>query len=174
MAGEHNGEPAGELGLQPLPQPGDALDVEPLLGLVEDQQLPGAHEAAALVTPGDVRRISKATEAYYDDTREPPAFSSYLAPPVGWLSDRYYDDNVWLGIELMRTWQLTGDPLALARANEIFDFLITGWDTEGPAPGGIFWVEVGVATTVSGVMLKIFYMFASRDDAGNEHEEPQE
>jgi len=27
---------------------------------------------------------------------------------------------------------------------------------------GIFWVEVGVATTVSGVMLKIFYMFASR------------
>lgn len=30
---------------------------------------------------------------------------------------------------------------------------------------GIFWVEVGVATTVCGVMLKIFYMFASRGDA---------
>jgi multicomponent Na+:H+ antiporter subunit B len=30
---------------------------------------------------------------------------------------------------------------------------------------GIFWVEVGVAVTVSGVMLKIFYMFASRGDA---------
>lgn len=27
---------------------------------------------------------------------------------------------------------------------------------------GIFWIEVGVAITVSGVMLKIFYMFASR------------
>ena len=27
---------------------------------------------------------------------------------------------------------------------------------------GIFWVEVGVATTVSGVMLKVYYMFASR------------
>ncbi len=27
---------------------------------------------------------------------------------------------------------------------------------------GIFWVEVGVATTVSGVMLKVFYMFAAR------------
>jgi multicomponent Na+:H+ antiporter subunit B len=27
---------------------------------------------------------------------------------------------------------------------------------------GIFWVEVGVAVTVSGVMLKIFYMFAER------------
>lgn len=30
---------------------------------------------------------------------------------------------------------------------------------------GIFWVEVGVATTVSGVMLKIYYMFASRSGA---------
>jgi multicomponent Na+:H+ antiporter subunit B len=29
---------------------------------------------------------------------------------------------------------------------------------------GIFWVELGVAITVSGVMLKIFYMFASRGD----------
>ena len=27
---------------------------------------------------------------------------------------------------------------------------------------GIFWVEAGVAVTVSGVMLKIFYMFADR------------
>lgn len=30
---------------------------------------------------------------------------------------------------------------------------------------GIFWVEVGVATTVCGVMLKIFYMFTSRGDS---------
>ena len=27
---------------------------------------------------------------------------------------------------------------------------------------GIFWIEVGVAVTVSGVMLKVFYMFAGR------------
>jgi len=27
---------------------------------------------------------------------------------------------------------------------------------------GIFWVEIGVAVTVSGVMLKIFYMFGGR------------
>ncbi len=27
---------------------------------------------------------------------------------------------------------------------------------------GIFWIEVGVAVTVAGVMLKVFYMFASR------------
>lgn len=34
---------------------------------------------------------------------------------------------------------------------------------------GIFWVEVGVAITVSGVMLKIFYMFADR--AGHDPED---
>ena len=32
---------------------------------------------------------------------------------------------------------------------------------------GIFWIEVGVAITVSGVMLKIFYMFAGRGRAEN-------
>ncbi|MEO5677189.1 MAG: Na(+)/H(+) antiporter subunit B [Usitatibacter sp.] len=34
---------------------------------------------------------------------------------------------------------------------------------------GIFWVELGVAITVSGVMLKVFYLFAGRG-----HEEPPE
>lgn len=33
---------------------------------------------------------------------------------------------------------------------------------------GIFWVEVGVAVTVSGVMLKIFYMLADRGHADAE------
>jgi multicomponent Na+:H+ antiporter subunit B len=33
---------------------------------------------------------------------------------------------------------------------------------------GIFWVEVGVATTVSGVMLKIFYMFSDRAQVDDE------
>lgn len=28
---------------------------------------------------------------------------------------------------------------------------------------GIFWIEIGVAVTVSGVMLKVFYMFAGRE-----------
>lgn len=32
---------------------------------------------------------------------------------------------------------------------------------------GIFWVEIGVAITVAGVMLKIFYMFAAR---GQDHD----
>ena len=42
------------------------------------------------------------------------------------------------------------------------DYFVLAHDTVHGQERGIFWVEVGVATTVSGVMLKIFYMFAGR------------
>ena len=37
---------------------------------------------------------------------------------------------------------------------------------------GIFWVEAGVAITVSGVMLKIFYMFADRGRVDDQEPPP--
>ncbi len=43
------------------------------------------------------------------------------------------------------------------------DYFVLDHDPVHGQHRGIFWVEVGVATTVSGVMLKIFYVFASRD-----------
>jgi multicomponent Na+:H+ antiporter subunit B len=42
------------------------------------------------------------------------------------------------------------------------DYFVLGHDPVHGQHRGIFWVEVGVAVTVSGVMLKIFYMFAGR------------
>jgi multicomponent Na+:H+ antiporter subunit B len=42
------------------------------------------------------------------------------------------------------------------------DYFVLDRDSVQGQHRGIFWVEVGVATTVSGVMLKIFYMFADR------------
>ncbi len=42
------------------------------------------------------------------------------------------------------------------------DYFVLDHDPIHGQHRGIFWVEVGVATTVCGVMLKIFYMFASR------------
>lgn len=42
------------------------------------------------------------------------------------------------------------------------DYFVLSSDPVHGQHRGIFWVEVGVAATVSGVMLKIFYMFASR------------
>jgi multicomponent Na+:H+ antiporter subunit B len=42
------------------------------------------------------------------------------------------------------------------------DYFVLDRDSVQGQHRGIFWVEAGVATTVSGVMLKIFYMFADR------------
>jgi multicomponent Na+:H+ antiporter subunit B len=42
------------------------------------------------------------------------------------------------------------------------DYFVLARDPVEGQHRGIFWVEVGVAITVSGVMLKIFYMFAGR------------
>ncbi|MPZ46280.1 MAG: Na(+)/H(+) antiporter subunit B [Betaproteobacteria bacterium] len=42
------------------------------------------------------------------------------------------------------------------------DYFVLGTTPVDGQHRGIFWVEVGVGVTVSGVMLKIFYMFADR------------
>ena len=42
------------------------------------------------------------------------------------------------------------------------DYFVLDADSVHGQHRGIFWVEAGVAITVSGVMLKIFYMFADR------------
>jgi multicomponent Na+:H+ antiporter subunit B len=42
------------------------------------------------------------------------------------------------------------------------DYFVLAHDPVHGQHRGIFWVEAGVALTVSGVMLKIFYMFAGR------------
>jgi len=42
------------------------------------------------------------------------------------------------------------------------DYFVLAADPVHGQERGIFWVEVGVAITVSGVMLKVFYMFAGR------------
>jgi multicomponent Na+:H+ antiporter subunit B len=48
------------------------------------------------------------------------------------------------------------------------DYFVLDADPVHGQHRGIFWVEVGVTITVSGVMLKIFYMFADRGKADDE------
>jgi multicomponent Na+:H+ antiporter subunit B len=48
------------------------------------------------------------------------------------------------------------------------DYFVLDADSVHGQHRGIFWVEVGVAVTVSGVMLKIFYMFADRGKVDEE------
>ncbi len=52
--------------------------------------------------------------------------------------------------------------IGLLLGGNYLDYFVLDRDPVAGQHRGIFWVEVGVAVTVSGVMLKIFYMFADR------------
>ncbi|HWY90220.1 MAG TPA: glycoside hydrolase family 76 protein [Solirubrobacteraceae bacterium] len=67
------------------------------------------------------------------------AFDGTVAPPTGPGGAKYYDDNEWVGIELLRIYQLTHSTAALGSAEAIMAFVMAGWDTdpEHVCPGGI-------------------------------------
>lgn len=50
----------------------------------------------------------------------------------------------------------------LLLGGNFLDYFVLDRDSVMGQHRGIFWVEVGVAVTVSGVLLKIFYMFTDR------------
>ncbi|MDR1882512.1 MAG: glycoside hydrolase family 76 protein [Prevotella sp.] len=76
-------------------------------------------------------------EEYFDQKRNPSAYASYIntAP----LSDRFYDDNVWLGIDFTDTYMMTGEPEYLDKAKLVWTFVASGIDDK--LDGGIYWCE---------------------------------
>jgi hypothetical protein len=81
-----------------------------------------------------------ALERYWDTTLDPPAYSSDIrGTRIG--GDRYYDDNAWVGLALIQLERMRPGSGVLSRADELFRFAISGWDTTDA--GGVFWVEQG-------------------------------
>jgi hypothetical protein len=90
----------------------------------------GHYADASEVTPGGVA--------------QPPAYQSAVAPPLGPGGATYYDDNAWVGLDLIHAYLATGNATDLTLAQDEFNFVITGWDasaTDG-CPGGVFWEDV--------------------------------
>jgi Glycosyl hydrolase family 76 len=67
------------------------------------------------------------------------AFDGTVAPPTGPGGTKYYDDNEWVGIELVRMYELTHSAATLGGAEGIMAFVMAGWDTdpEHVCPGGV-------------------------------------
>ncbi len=67
------------------------------------------------------------------------AFDGTVAPPSGPGGTKYYDDNDWVGIELVRLYKLTHEPPVREGAEAIMAFEMAGWQTspELGCPGGI-------------------------------------
>lgn len=84
---------------------------------------------------------------YWDERSAPAGGASYPLPAGG--GDKYYDDNNWIGLNLLELYRATGDRAALAGASRAFNFVISGWDADPrhPAPGGIFWTQAPFNTT---------------------------
>jgi hypothetical protein len=80
---------------------------------------------------------SGAPEGAY--TSSLPAFDGTVAPPAGPGGPKYYDDNDWVGIELMRLYKLAHSSATLGSAEGIMAFEMAGWqaDSELGCPGGI-------------------------------------
>lgn len=67
------------------------------------------------------------------------AYDGTVAPPAGPGGAKYYDDNEWVGIELMRIYQMTHSPGLLGAAEGIMAFVMDGWSTNPnwACPGGV-------------------------------------
>lgn len=74
------------------------------------------------------------------------------------LPDAIVESMVALGVLIYAGVGLAG----LALGGNYLDYFVLDADPVHGQERGIFWVEAGVAITVSGVMLKVFYMFAGR------------
>lgn len=82
-------------------------------------------------------RILPGLQEYYDDSREPAAYASYIRSKGH--SDRFYDDNIWLGIDFAELYLHSSHCKYLDKATEIWAFVTSGEDTL--LGGGVYWCE---------------------------------
>lgn len=83
------------------------------------------------------KQMIRGLDRYYDKKRSPAGYASYVndAPE----SDRFYDDNIWLGIDFADLYAATHDKKYLKRAEEIWRFVMSGCDDV--MGGGVYWCE---------------------------------
>lgn len=83
------------------------------------------------------KNILPGLEEYWDCSRIPCAYSSYInTAPV---SDRFYDDNVWIGIDFTDLYAETNKLAYLKKAKQVWTFIESG--TDDVLGGGIYWCE---------------------------------
>jgi len=80
---------------------------------------------------------------HYWKAGKPPSYGSYVTGSLGQGGTTYYDDDEWVGLQLVRIYRMTGDRRALTRAQQILRLAISGWDTDRahPCPGGVWWTQ---------------------------------
>jgi rhamnogalacturonyl hydrolase YesR len=98
-----------------------------------------ALNAAARVDPQYrpwLREYADATRVYWNTEGPVPGYDVLPAPkPV----DRYYDDNAWMAMALVETFEVLGDRKYLGWAEDTLKYVLSGEDDK--LGGGIYWKE---------------------------------
>jgi hypothetical protein len=105
--------------------------------------LPGQGDAMGLLDTMVIGLRAYSKERGITEAAGDAGFESVVTAPLGGGGDRYYDDNTWLGLALVRHHEMTGDPALLRLAARVFAFVVTGWSAEASweVPGGLRWKE---------------------------------
>jgi hypothetical protein len=83
-----------------------------------------------------------AIDQYKSNKSPVPGYDSYVVSEGG--GDRFYDDNQWIGLAYMDAYRRTGDKKMLQLSEEIYRFMMSGYDTI--AGGGLYWKEGDMTT----------------------------
>ena len=98
-----------------------------------------ALNAAAKLNPkykNWLREFADATRVYWNRKGPVPGYDVLPGPkPV----DRYYDDNAWMVLALVETYEILGDKKYLDWASKALDYVLSGEDSK--LGGGIYWRE---------------------------------
>ena len=70
--------------------------------------------------------------------------SAYAVYPANG-NDRYYDDNVWIGLDMAELYRQTGEQRFLEKAVMVWNYLMDGYDDT--CGGGIHWKEMNGSST---------------------------
>ena len=92
------------------------------------------HDETILTTIDE--QVVEGLKMYHDTSREPYGYSSYITTDE---ADRFYDDNIWLVIDFVDLYTLTGKQSYLDMALDIWKFVLSGRDTK--LGDGIYWCE---------------------------------
>lgn len=105
----------------------------PLCALIQ-----AANEEEVLFTSKNcMSPVMKAVRQYHSDEPPIPAYQAYVTKEE--RDSRFYDDNQWIAIACLDAYNRTKKGAYLDIAKEIYQFMMTGFDTL--SGGGLYWRE---------------------------------
>lgn len=84
-----------------------------------------------------MKPILAAIQQYYNTDSPAPGYQAYVSKEG--KDSRFYDDNQWIAIASADAYNRTHDKTYLKIAEDIYTFMMTGYDSK--AGGGIYWKE---------------------------------